>query len=74
MRSSNSTSSQQFSESGPAVSKMPPAVAARAPKSPAPVETAAEYYTMKVGDNPWSIAMKHPSQSRRASQDEWVER
>jgi LysM repeat protein len=44
--------------------KMPPqkSPVARATKSPAPlapVETQAEYYTMKVGDNPWSIAMKH---------------
>ena len=25
----------------------------------APVSDAVEYYTMKVGDNPWSVAMKH---------------
>jgi peptidoglycan DL-endopeptidase LytF len=29
------------------------------PKSPVPLSVDAEYYTMKVGDNPWSIAMKH---------------
>jgi len=30
------------------------------PKTPAPATSEnAEYYTMKVGDNPWSIAMKH---------------
>jgi len=30
------------------------------PKSPLPMASeSAEYYTMKVGDNPWSIAMKH---------------
>ncbi len=27
--------------------------------APAPAGEQAEYYTMKVGDNPWSIAMKH---------------
>jgi LysM repeat protein len=31
----------------------------KSPPAPAPIETQAEYYTMKVGDNPWSIAMKH---------------
>ncbi len=42
--------------------KLPPSAGqeAEAP-SHAPVSLAeqAEYYTMKVGDNPWSIAMKH---------------
>ncbi len=36
--------------------------ASSAPKTPAPVvknEEALEYYTVKVGDNPWTIAMKH---------------
>jgi LysM repeat protein len=35
--------------------------AAPKPKPPAPAkeEGAAEYYTVKVGDNPWTIAMKH---------------
>lgn len=33
-----------------------------APKTPAPIaknEEALEFYTVKVGDNPWTIAMKH---------------
>ncbi len=36
--------------------------ASSAPKAPAPLaknEDALEYYTVKVGDNPWTIAMKH---------------
>jgi peptidoglycan endopeptidase LytF len=42
--------------------KMPPQKSQMAPKiksPPAPAGDTAEYYTMKVGDNPWSIAMKH---------------
>ncbi len=29
------------------------------PEKPIVTPAAAEYYTVKVGDNPWSIAMKH---------------
>lgn len=29
------------------------------PAAPSPATTGDEYYTIKVGDNPWSIALKH---------------
>jgi LysM repeat protein len=43
-----------FSQTGSPIAKETKA----APAAPI-VADQAEYYTMKVGDNPWSIAMKH---------------
>ncbi len=34
-------------------------IALKGKKTPSSTQTGADYYTMKVGDNPWSIAMKH---------------
>jgi peptidoglycan endopeptidase LytF len=41
------------------VLKIPTETASRAKSSEPSTPSAPEYYTMKVGDNPWGIAMKH---------------
>lgn len=41
------------------VLKIPEGKVAASKKTPEAQHVAAEYYTVKVGDNPWGIAMKH---------------